>query len=397
MTPRAYVGSYTATGADGSSVPGDIHVFDIASDGSLVHASSAGAGIEAGSLSFTPDGRYLYAVHERKNDGRGPVSPPAAVHAFAVDAQDGSLTHLNARPTLGAFPCYLAVDPEGRFVITASHGSFDHVQRIVESVDGAFSVENVYDDSSIALWPIEADGAVGQLADLYVMNGHGTDPGSTPQAGGHAQASSHAHSSLVDPSGQYVIACDKGADEIHVIRIDRDARRLEPAFVWYGPPRTGHRHPMFHPREPIMFVTDEIASGLSAFRFDFATGVLTHLTSVPSTSPSWQGYNEPADIVAHPNGKLVFLNNRGEDTVAAFSFDAQSNELQHVASAPLAQSPNPGFAARKLALDSEGRLLYVVDRPAHKVHVFEIDAESGAMTAHSEVNVSAPVFVMLAR
>ena len=395
MTPRAYVGSYTATGADGPSVPGDIHVFDITSDGSLAHASSADAGIEAGSLSLTPDGKYLYAVHERKNDGRGPVTPPAAVHAFAVDPQDGSLTHLNARPTLGAFPCYLTVDPEGRFVITASHGSFDHVQRIVESVDGAFSVENVYDDSSIALWPIEDDGTVGQLADLYVMNGHGTDPGTTPQAGGHAQASSHAHSSLVDPSGQYVIACDKGADEIHVIRIDRDARRLEPAFVWHGPPKTGHRHPIFHPTLPIMFVTDEIASGLSAFGFDADTGVLTHLTSVPSTSPGWQGYNEPADIVAHPNGKLVFLNNRGEDTVAAFSFDTQSNELRHVASAPLAKSSNPGFAARKLALDAEGRLLYVVDRPADKVHVYEIDPDSGALTLHSETDVPAPVFVMV--
>ena len=41
--------------------------------------------VDAGYLVYAADLSMLYAVDERKTDGRGPVHPPAAVWAFAVE------------------------------------------------------------------------------------------------------------------------------------------------------------------------------------------------------------------------------------------------------------------------------------------------------------------------
>jgi 6-phosphogluconolactonase len=375
---RAYVGSYPS-GPTRKEVPGAIHVLDLHDDGSLVERSTAGEGMEATALRLSPDGTRLYAVDERRNDGRGPVGRPAGLFAFSVDQGDGSLTEISMQRTFAAFPTYVSVDPQGEFVVTASHGSFEHVEHVIE-VDGGFVVENVYDDSAICLFPVAADGGTEPVSDVYVMRNHSLDPGPSPQAGGHAQASSHAHSALFDPSGQFIIVGDKGADEIHVLRIDRAARRLRPVQVLHAPTTTAPRHPAFHPDGRLLFMTDELASGVSSYAFDGATGTLTHLSSLPATSPGFAGRNEPADITVHPNGRFVFVNNRGEDTVVSFSVDASTGALDFVGSVPVSKSPDPGFAARCVTFDQTGRFLLVADRPADSVLVFDVHPETGSMT-----------------
>jgi 6-phosphogluconolactonase len=376
---RAYVGSY-ASGPTRTEIPGAIHTLEIYDDGSLVARSTAGESMEATALSLSPDGTRLYAVDERRNDGRGPVGRPGSLFAFSIDSKDGSLSEVSRQRTFAAFPTYLSVDPLGEFVVTASHGSFEHVEHVIE-VDGGFVVQNIYDDSAICLFPIRADGGTEAPSDVYVMNNHSLDPGPSPQARGHAQASSHAHSALFDPSGRYVIVGDKGADEIHVLRLDREARRLRPTQIMYTPTTSAPRHPVFHPDGRLVFMTDELASGVSTYAFDQTTGTLRHLASRSATSPGFEGRNEPADITVHPNGRFVYLNNRGEDSVVGFAVDTDTGKLDYVGSALVAPSPDPGFAARTVKFDSSGRFLLVADRPADSVLVLAVDPETGEMSS----------------
>lgn len=385
IVSRAFVGGY-ASGPTRTEVPGAIHTLDMHDDGSLVVRSVAGEGMEATALALSGDGAHLYAVDERRNDGRGPVGRAAQLFAFAVDPSDGSLTELSHQRTFAAYPTYVSVDPMGEFVVTASHGSFEHVEHVIE-VDGGWVVQNVYDDSAVCLFPIRADGGTDAPCDVYIMDNHSLDPGPSPQAKGHAQASSHAHSALFDPSGRYVIVGDKGADEIHVLRLDRAAKRLRPTQVLYAPPTTAPRHPVFHPDGNLVFMTDELASGVSSYAFDGDAGTLRHLSSVPSTSPGFEGRNEPADIAIHPTGRFVYVNNRGEDSVVAFSVDAGTGALAFVGAVAVAPTKDPGFAARTVHFDPSGRYLLVADRPADSVLVFAVDATSGAMTPAGSVTV----------
>ncbi|MEK8174972.1 hypothetical protein NKH77_55660 [Streptomyces sp. M19] len=85
-------------------------------------------------------------------------------------------------------------------LVTANHGDFDHVEHVVRAADGGWRPEYLYDDSTVLLFGLESDGRLAALRDVRVMEGHGRDPNSSPQAGGHGQAGAHAHCAVIAPS-----------------------------------------------------------------------------------------------------------------------------------------------------------------------------------------------------
>jgi 6-phosphogluconolactonase len=390
-----YVGSYARSAGD-EARPGGIVVFTAdPENGSLEHQSEAGVGLEAGFLCVSPDLRTIYAVDEKKNDGRGPVRPAASISAFSRHVEDGSLAFLNSRPAFGPFPTYLSMDPTGARLVSASHGSFDHVERIVRTEDG-FEIETVYDDSTVTLYGVDATGAIQAALDVQVLTGHGVDPHpSSPQAGGHPQASAHAHSATFDPSGRYVLVADKGVDKIYSYAFDPAGSGLDVVSVYDAPAGSAPRHIAFHRELPFVFVADELASTVTTFRFDSLSGALTALKRISATSPGYVGTNEPADIQVHPGGRFVFVNNRGEDSVVAFRINQETGELTFVDMARLATSIHPGLAARSFNFDPSGRFLFVGDRPAGKVLTFVVDGDTGRMTQAASTDVKEPAFVLV--
>jgi 6-phosphogluconolactonase len=383
MTLIAYVGSYG----------GGIHVFEVSADGRRLTAlSQIIEPNEAGYLAYAPGWGTLYAVDERKTDGRGPVEPAAGVHAFAVDQRDGSLSPLNSRLAPGPRPTFLTVDEAKRVLITANHGDFDHVEHVVQAADGQWTVEYLYDDSTVVMYELEPDGRLGPIRDVQVLTGHGQDPNGSPQAGGHGQASAHAHCAVLDPSGGYVLVGDKGTDQILVFRL---GARLEPASAYQFPEQTGPRHIAFDRSSGHAFVTCEFSSELASMTFDASSGKLRLLDKQPTVAPSYQGPNEPAEVRVHPAGALVYVNNRGEDSLAWFRAgpDGELSRLGHV---PLSRSVHPGLAARSFAFDPSGSFVLLADRPANLVRSYAVEAGTGDLRPLTEVAVADPAFVVFA-
>ncbi len=389
MTLLAYVGSYeTRPDAD----DGGISVFGVSHDGSrLTPLSRVGQPAQAGYLAYAASRRALYAVDERKTDGRGPVEPPASVHAFAVDQRDGSLSWLNSLPAPGPRPTFLSVDDTNGILLTANHGDFDHVERVVRSGDRTWTVEYLYDDSTVVMYELAADGRLTGIRDVQVLAGHGPDPNSSAQAAGHGQASSHAHCAVLDPSGRYVLVGDKGTDQILVFRIGDG---LEPATVYQFPPETGPRHIAFDALSGLAFVTCEFSSELASMAFDATSGTLRLLDKQSTVETAYNGRNEPAEVRVHPNGSLVYVNNRGEDSVAWFRA-GPDGELSRAGHVSLARSVHPGLAARSFAFDPSGSFLLVADRPANLVRSYAVDA-SGHLRPLTQAAVSSPAFVAFA-
>ncbi|MGW4591419.1 lactonase family protein [Amycolatopsis thermoflava] len=381
----AYIGSYRDASGDG----GGITVLDVSRDGrSLTPVSQVPEPREAGYLAYL-DGT-LYAVDERKTDGRGPVEPAASVHAFAADPRDGSLTWLNSRLAPGPRPTFLSTD--GQVLVTANHGDFDHVEHVVRTPGGGWTVEYLYDDSTVILYELGGDGRLGEIRDLHVLTGHGTDPNSSAQAGGHGQASPHAHCAVIDPSGRHVLVCDKGTDRILVFALG-DTLNLKRTYTFED--ETGPRHLAFEPGTGRAFVTCEFSSELASFAFDAASGELRPLDRVPTVASGYRGRNEPAEVRVHPRGGHVYVNNRGEDSLAWFRADPEGRLLRlgHV---PLARSVHPGLAARSFAFDPTGTFLLLADRPAGLVRSFAVDAEDGQVRPLATVAVAEPSFVAFA-
>jgi 6-phosphogluconolactonase len=389
MTLVAYVGSYSSASGAG----GGIDVFDVSADGSrLTPLSRADEPKEAGYLAYAPSWGTLYAVDERKTDGRGPVEPAAAVHAFAVGQGDGRLSWLNSRLAPGPRPTFLSVNEAKRVLVTANHGDFDHVEHVVTAGDGRWAVEYLYDDSTVVLYAVGPDGRLGEIRDVQVLAGHGPDPNGSGQAGGHGQASAHAHCAVLDPSGGYVLVGDKGTDQILVFRL---GARLELASAYQFPEQTGPRHIAFDLISAHAFITCEFSSELASMAFDASSGKLRLLDKQPTVERTYQGPNEPAEVRVHPDGTLVYINNRGEDSLAWFraSPDGELSRLGHVS---LSRSVHPGLAARSFAFDPSGSFVLVADRPADLVRSYAVDTETGDLRPLTEVAVCDPAFIVFA-
>jgi len=370
---------------------GGISIFEVAPDGSSITPLPGGVDDmpkRAGYLDYSPKRRVLYSVDERKTDGRGPKKPASCVMSFKVAPESGELTFLNKQPTVGAMPASITVDEDKALLFTANHGFFDHVVKVVETADGKWVERFEYDDSTVVQYGLEADGSIGEVQDVHVLTGYGTDPNESPQGAGHAQASPHAHIVVIDPSRKFLVVCEKAGERVYVYRMG--GKRLQLASVYQCPPGTGPRHAAFD-KKGRMFMTCEFSSELWAFNFDSSTGVLGFVDK-QSTLSGFKGRNETATLQVHPNGRFVYMNNRGQDDVVWFDI-SEDGHLKKTGRVELSKSEDPKDATRCMTLSPDGAFLLVPDRPADVIRSYTVDANDGSLRAMTEVPVQNPVFI----
>lgn len=380
-----YVGTY----ADEVS-PGGIFSFSVDNNGQ--NAKSIGHNEvpkEAGYLAFDASTSTLYSVDERKNDGRGENSSKASVYALSADASTGALTLVNHLLAPTPFPTFLDIDPQGRRLVTSNHGGFDHVEKAV-LIDGVWTSQYVYDDSATIVFKLNEDGSLDELSDLVLLEGHGKDPNNSLQAGGHAQSGPHAHCSVLSPDKKFVLVCDKGTDRVYVYKF---GDKLELVNWYQFPEETAPRHLAFFGSSRV-YLTLELSSEIASMDFDPITGELVLLDQTSTLVPEYLYPNEPADIRVHPNGKFVYLNNRGEDTLVWFSV-SETGQLERKGSDKLAKSIHPGLAARSFTFTDDGRYIYLADRPANAVKIYSVDGDTGSVTLVNTVEVPQPAYVQL--
>jgi 6-phosphogluconolactonase len=383
----AYVGRNHVDKFEG----GGIDVFEVARDGSSITPLPGGAKDmpkRAGYLSYAPKAGVLYSVDERKTDGRGPKKPASSVMSFKVDAKTGALTYLNQQPTVGAMPASIVADEAHKLIFTANHGFFDYVVKAVEIADGKWVEKFEYDDSTVVQYGLNDDGSIGEVQDVFVCAGHGVDPNDSPQGGGHAQASPHTHIVVLDPSGKFLVVCEKAGERIYVFRIG--GKRLQLASIYQCPLGTGPRHAAFD-NKGRMFMTCEFSSELWSFNFDAESGVLKFIDK-QTTLSGFTGRNETATLQVHPNGKFVYMNNRGQDDVVWYSI-SDDGHLTKAGRVELSKSEDPKDATRCMTLSPDGAFLLVPDRPADVIRSYAVDANDGSLKAMTEVPVQNPVFI----
>lgn len=385
----AWAGCYADGPAEG---PGGIVVLSVNRDGTDLRMNGrTDCPEQAGYLVYSPSRSTLYAVDERKNDGRGPTGPAASVYAFSIDQTNGTLTELNRQISPGPFPTYLSIHEEGAKLVSANHGSFDHVEHVVKTAEG-WTTEFRYDDSTVVLYDIDRIGRIDGISDVRVFADGGVDPNSSRQASGHGQASGHAHCAVIDPTGKFVVVCDKAADRITTFGLSETFKEISHLQL---PPETGPRHLVFSPGGKHAWATCEFSSTVVSLSFDASSGEFGLLGEVVATAADGPQGNEPADIRCHPNGRILYVNNRGEDTLAWFDIGSRG-QLVRAGATKLATSDHPGVAARSFALSPGGEILLLADRPANLIRSYRIDADSGAVEQVDAFPVADPAFVTVA-
>ena len=294
-------------------------------------------------LAFHPLRPFLYAVNELK-EFEGATG--GAVSAFAVDAATGKLTFLNQKPTHGADPCHLAVDPTGRWVLVAN-----------------------YSGGSVCVLPVHGDGSLGDATDVVQHRGSSVHP--------VRQAGPHVHYVTFDRGARHVFVCDLGMDKVMIYRLHPERGVLEP----HAPPSVhvrpgaGPRQLVFHPQGDFAYTINELNSTITAFRYDAESGILGEMQTVPTLPHDFTGQSTGAELRISPSGDHLYASNRGHDSIAIFAIDRAEGTLTCTG-----HESTRGRTPRGFALDPTGEWLLAANQDSDTIAVFRVHRASGRLT-----------------
>lgn len=348
-----YIGTYAAADEDG------IHVCELDMESGELIRRGGVRGIKNPSFqALHPNRKILYSVSETESfEGRR----EGAVSALAIDESTGMLTLLNQVPALGQGPCHLLADQAGKNVVVANYGS-----------------------GSLAVVPIQADGSLDIAHQLVQHEGSSVNP--------RRQAGPHAHCVNIDTSGRFIVSADLGLDKVLIYRYDADANTLTPnpqmPFVRVAA-GAGPRHFAFHPSGAYGYVINELNSTVTVFAYDGEQGTLTPLQNISTLPEDFSGENSTAEIAVASDGRFLYGSNRGHDSIAVFSIDADSGQLTAVS-----HHATGGEQPRNFGIDPTGTFLLAANQRTGNVVVFRIDRATGQLTAtEHQLQLKTPVCV----
>jgi 6-phosphogluconolactonase len=151
---------------------------------------------------------------------------------------------------------------------------------------------------------------------------------------------------------------------------------------------SGPRHIALHPTKPLVFVANELDSTVATLRFDPARGVLSVIDVAPTLPSPGATTNYPADIHVGPDGRSLYVSNRGHNSITVFAIqDSGTLTNEQVI-------PTRGDWPRNFALDNTGRWVLVANQRSNSIVVFRRDQKTGWLqpTSH-RIELPSPVCV----
>ena len=124
-------------------------------------------------------------------------------------------------------------------------------------------------------------------------------------------------------------------------------------------------------------MNNEITMTETVFAWDAEKGTLTEvqtISTIPEADRSQSGLST-AETRVHPNGKFVYVSNRGHDTIAVFTCDPATGKLALIQNANV-----EGKTPRNFNLDPSGKWCIAAHQGSNSVALFKVDAETGKLT-----------------
>lgn len=361
----------------------------------------------AGIITKSSDGRFLYAANESKDFG-GLNGSGGGVTAFAVDAETGKLTKLNDSVSYGARTSYVSVTESGKYLLATNHGSHSTVTCHVEQDEkGNWKIVRGFDDSTLAAFRLNEDGSIQGLSDLKKFEGHGY------WCHGGGQSTSHLHS--VKVRKDLIFCGNRGADLVEVVRLNEEDGTLHVLNRYHTKPGYAPRHSDFHPTQDLLYVVNENYPCLTVYWFDPEDGSMRELQTVQSMPDEYYAVYPvpnhtkdeadpdekntcgmadrrrvmPSDIHVSHDGKHVYVSNRcfmSEGSIASYKV-LDDGTLQYLGVTMLGGKDPRGFN-----ITPDDRYLIVSIMEQNLVRIYELDEETGMpdkVIAEAQVNSAA--------
>ncbi len=356
-----YIGTYTRRESFVDGKAKGIYIYHLdPSSGELTYAATvAGPGtVNPSFLTLGQDKSCLYTVNELyESEGSN-----ATLSAFAIDPVTRHLSYLNQQSTHGTAPCYITIEPQGRYCLVAN-----------------------YETGSLCVLPVQKDGRLGEATDTVQFSGSGPNH--------ERQEGPHAHMVVPSPDGGFMLAVDLGSDRLMTFRLDTERGTLSPAASpWTQlPPGTGPRHLAFQPHRPFAYIISELQSTVTVCRYLEQQGTFEALQTISTLPDDFSGKNLGGEIMIAPSGRFVYASNRGHDSLVIYAANQETGQLSVVG-----YESTQGGGPRAFIIDPSGALLLVANQDTDTVVTFWINQDSGRLQATGHVAaVPTPVCLQL--
>ena len=291
-----------------------------ADSGGLEHVGDTKTAGEPGALTTDPANRFLFASLRAEGN----------LAAFRIDPQTGKLTHLNT-VAAGPDPAQIATDRTGRFLLCAYY------------VAAKVTVHAIGKDGTLSRAPVQ----------------------SVPTA-------DKAHAVGLDAKNEFAFVPHTGTNVIFQFRFEAKTGELRPTSVpqLRTPPNTGPRHLVFHPTLDLVYVDNEQGGSATVYTIDRKAGSLKPVQTLSTLPADFKGTNACAELRLRPDGKFLYVANRGHDSLARFAVEADG-KLKSLGQTPTEATP------RSFDVDPSGRFAYAAGESSGKIAAYRVDATTG--------------------
>jgi 6-phosphogluconolactonase len=321
--------------------------FDAATD-SFVTVRTFEAVENASFALYDAKTRRLYVTDEIESAG--------FVGGYVLSKDLKTLKPLGVQPSRAGAPCYLALSPDKTRLAVANYfGDVVAVFRL--------------DPKTGAIQP-----------GPQVLHAAGE-----PKA---AFKDGHAHWVQWSPEGDRIYVSDLGHDEIRAYAYDAKTGVIgAPTTAAKLPKGSGPRHLAFRPGGRFAYSVTEFGNTVTSFARQ-PDGSLTALQTVPTLPTDFAGKNQAAHLQINAAGDVLYMSNRGHNSIASFRIGADGTLT------PLQTIATGGDWPRFFLLDEAEKRLFVAHQNSNDITVFHVEAD-GTLTATGKTfGISKPVMLV---
>ena len=291
-----------------------------AETGALQRRGETTCPAEPAFLSVSPDRKTLFASY--RSTGQ--------LASFRIDPANGKLEPLSVVAG-GEDPAYVLADRTGRFLLSAYY-----------------------------------------LANKVTVHRLGPDGSISAEALQTIATAEKAHGFAIDSANRIAFVPHTGGNRIYQFRFDAQSGRLsasQPAFT--STPEEDHpRHIALHPSDRWAYVSNEAGDSVGVFAVDRKRGTLRRIQTMSTLPADFDGStNATARCEITPDGKFVYIANRGHDSLAGFAVDPQTGKVRSLGQTPTEKTP------RSFTIEPRGKFLYAAGESSGRLAAYRIGAD----------------------
>jgi len=316
-----------------------ILIFELDSaTGGLTLRSEVSAAGGPSALTTNPAGNVIYASLRNSNE----------IASFRADANTGGLTPIG-KVSVDASPTYLCTDHRGRFLLAA-----------------------YYQGRHVGVHQIQSDNSLGDTPVQWLETEIG------------------AHSINLDRSNRYAFVPHiariqdnvlgpppdaLGPNVIYQFKFDQDSGQLTPntPLKLEQDGFLGPRHYCYHPSLDVVYFSNEQGCSVSSYRLDSASGTMSALQTITTVPEGFDGRNTCSQIQITLDGKLLYVPNRGHNSIAGFTVDS-SGTLTSIKQVPTEAVPSA------FSLDTTGNFLFAAGSASDRLSAYRVNPDTGALS-----------------